>query len=126
MLRNEFESAEYRPVGRNSLYSQTSDMGLDPEVIGDWNIQYPQAGESQSGVVLNNPTYGILTYKDALDHVNTFNMSAQEKRTIMDELATMNPRGEINKNNAAVFSSPIMAKRFLEDVQGAEVKKQSK
>lgn len=124
-LEQEYESSQFRPVGRNSLYSQTSDMGLDSELIGDWNIQYPQAGESQNGVVLNNPTYGVLTYDKAIEHVNTFNMSADSKAAIIRELAKMNPRGEINKNNAAVFSSPILAKRFLEDVQTAEQNKQS-
>lgn len=119
VLREEMNSINYQPVGRESNYNQMEDMGFDKQEekeIGSWNIQYPQGVNVQKGVILNNLKEGVLTNEKFLKILDQFSITNSDKEAIASELGINTETINSRLDKEVIFKSPALARKFLAEM----------
>ena len=119
VLREEMNSINYQPVGRESNYNQMEDMGFDKQEekeIGSWNIQYPQGVNVQKGVILNNLKEGVLTNEKFLKILDQFSITNSDKKAIASELGINTETINSRLDKEVIFKSPALARKFLAEM----------
>lgn len=141
-LINEIESQNYAPIGSDEMYSQTQDMGLAREVIGDYNLSPGTSGNTVKINRINGDKKASLTYLDVANDINSFIKEGGGTEEIVRTAASMlknagvfnkmraekDPSGNIvfmpdvkDAAKSADFTSPSVAQQYLTDLQNIKI-----
>lgn len=141
-LINEIESQNYAPIGSDEIYSQTQDMGLAREVIGDYNLSPGTSGNTVKINRINGDKKASLTYLDVANDINSFIKEGGGTEEIVRTANTMlktagvsnkmrmerDPSGNIvfmpdvkDAAKSANFTSPSVAQQYLTDLQNIKI-----
>lgn len=141
-LINEIESQNYAPIGSDEMYSQTQDMGLAREIIGDYNLSPGTIGNTVNINKINKDKKATITYLDVANDINSLIKEAGRTTEIVNTAAgmlktaglfnkmsiTTDPSGNIifepdvkDAKKSADFLSPSIAQQYLTDLQNIKI-----